>query len=156
EREQTLNQLLTEMDGFDAHSGLMVIAATNRAEILDQALLRPGRFDRRVHVDRPDLAERRDILAVHGKKVLLGSDVDLDAVAAQTVGLVGADLANIMNEAALLAARRHASAVGHADLEAAIERGIAGLERRGRRLGSHEKLVVAYHEVGHAITAALL
>ncbi|AUX21027.1 cell division protein FtsH [Sorangium cellulosum] len=156
EREQTLNQLLTEMDGFDAHTAVIVIAATNRAEILDPALLRAGRFDRRVHVDPPDLAERQEILAVHGRKVLLEPEVDLDAVAAQTAGLVGADLANIVNEAALLAARRKATAVGQRDLEAAIERGLAGLERRGRRLGAREKRVVAYHEVGHALTATLL
>ncbi|WP_437869931.1 ATP-dependent zinc metalloprotease FtsH [Sorangium sp. So ce363] len=156
EREQTLNQLLTEMDGFDAHTAMVVIAATNRAEILDPALLRPGRFDRRVHIDRPDLAERKEILAVHARKVALDPGADLDAVAAQTAGLVGADLANIVNEAALLAARRGAEAVGQSDLEAAIERGLAGLERRGRRLGAREKLVVAYHEVGHALTASLL
>ncbi|WP_437601503.1 ATP-dependent zinc metalloprotease FtsH [Sorangium sp. So ce590] len=156
EREQTLNQLLTEMDGFDARTAMIVLAATNRPEILDPALLRAGRFDRRVHVDRPDLAERREILAVHGKKVVLDADVDLDAVAAQTAGLVGADLANIVNEAALLAARRRAAAVRQSDMEAAIERGIAGIERRGRRLGAREKLVVAYHEVGHALTATLL
>ncbi|AGP32209.1 ATP-dependent zinc metalloprotease FtsH [Sorangium cellulosum] len=156
EREQTLNQLLTEMDGFDTRAAMVVIAATNRPEILDPALLRAGRFDRRVHVDRPDLAERREILAVHGRKVALDADVDLDAVAAQTAGLVGADLANVVNEAALLAARRRATAVGQVDLEAAIERGLAGLERRGRRLGAREKLVVAYHEVGHALTATLL
>ncbi|WP_437783026.1 ATP-dependent zinc metalloprotease FtsH [Sorangium sp. So ce1097] len=156
EREQTLNQLLTEMDGFDARAAMVVIAATNRAEILDPALLRAGRFDRRVHIDRPDLAERREILAVHGKKLALDPGVDLDAMAAQTAGLVGADLANIVNEAALLAARRRASAVGQRDLEAAIERGIAGLERRARRLGAREKRVVAYHEVGHALAATLL
>ncbi|WP_434046277.1 MULTISPECIES: ATP-dependent zinc metalloprotease FtsH [Sorangium] len=156
EREQTLNQLLTEMDGFDARAAIVVIAATNRAEILDPALLRAGRFDRRVHIDRPDLTERKEILAVHGSKVVLDPGVDLDAMAAQTAGLVGADLANIVNEAALLAARRRASAVGQSDMEAAIERGIAGLERRGRRLGAREKRVVAYHEVGHALTATLL
>ncbi|XXX79644.1 ATP-dependent zinc metalloprotease FtsH [Sorangium sp. So ce134] len=156
EREQTLNQLLTEMDGFDTRATMVVIAATNRPEILDPALLRAGRFDRRVQVDRPDLAERREILAVHGRKVALDAGVDLDAVAAQTAGLVGADLANIVNEAALLAARRRADAVGQIDLEAAIERGLAGLERRGRRLGARERLVVAYHEVGHALTATLL
>jgi cell division protease FtsH len=156
EREQTLNQLLTEMDGFDTRAGMVVIAATNRAEILDPALLRAGRFDRRVHVDRPDLLERREILAVHARKVLLGPEVELDAVASQTAGLVGADLANIINEAALLAARRKATAVEQLDLEAAVERGIAGIERRGRRLGPREKLVVAYHEVGHALMAALL
>ncbi|WP_437837529.1 ATP-dependent zinc metalloprotease FtsH [Sorangium sp. So ce1153] len=156
EREQTLNQLLTELDGFDARTAMVVIAATNRAEILDPALLRAGRFDRRVHVDRPDHCERKEILAVHAKKVALDPDADLDAMAAQTSGLVGADLANIVNEAALLAARRRAATVGQSDLEAAIERGVAGLERRGRRLGAREKLVVAYHEVGHALAATLL
>jgi len=156
EREQTLNQLLTEMDGFDAHQGMIVIAATNRAEVLDPALLRAGRFDRRVHIDRPDLSERRDILAVHAKKIVLGPDVDLDAIASQTAGLAGADLANLINEAALLAGRRHATAVAHADLEEAIERVLAGLERRARRLGPREKLTIAYHEVGHALTAELL
>jgi len=156
EREQTLNQLLTEMDGFDSTSGLVVIAATNRPEILDQALTRAGRFDRRVYVDRPDLMERREILEVHARRVLLGPDVNLDDVAAQTTGLVGADLANLMNESALLAARRHASAVGRVDCDEAIERTLAGLERKGRRLGPRERVVVAYHEAGHAIAAELL
>ena len=157
ERDQTLNQLLTEMDGFDAqHAGMIILAATNRAEVLDAALLRAGRFDRRIYVDRPDLAERRDILQVHARKVALALDVDLDAVAAQTAGLVGADLANVVNEAALLAARRRAASVGQEDLDASIERVLAGLERRGRRMVPREKLVVAHHEVGHALTAELL
>ncbi|MCC6555144.1 MAG: ATP-dependent zinc metalloprotease FtsH [Polyangiaceae bacterium] len=156
EREQTLNQLLTEMDGFDSHTGMIVLAATNRAEILDPALLRAGRFDRRIHVDRPDLAERREILDVHARKVALAPGADLAAVAAQTAGLVGADLANLINEAALLAARRRAHAVAQEDLEASLERGLAGLERRSRRLGPREKLIVAYHEVGHALAAELL
>jgi cell division protease FtsH len=155
EREQTLNQLLTEMDGFDSTSGLIVIGATNRPEILDAALLRPGRFDRRVHVDRPDLAERRAILEVHARRVRLGA-VDLARVAGQTVGLAGADLANLMNEAALLAARRRADAVEQRDLEEAIERAIAGLPRRTRRLLPRERSVVAYHEAGHALCSALL
>jgi cell division protease FtsH len=156
EREQTLNQLLTEMDGFDSTSGLIVIGATNRPEILDAALLRPGRFDRRVHVDRPDLSERRAILEVHARRVRLGGGVDLGRIAGQTVGLAGADLANIMNEAALLAARRRADAVEQRDLDEAIERAIAGLPRRARRLQPKERLVVAYHEAGHALCGALL
>ena len=156
EREQTLNQLLTEMDGFDVHSGMIVIAATNRPEVLDSALLRAGRFDRRVHVDRPDLEERRDILAVHARKIVLAPDANLLSIAAQTAGLCGADLANVINESALLAARRRAAAVGQVDLDEAIERVLAGLERRTRRLGPREKLVIAYHEVGHALMAELL
>lgn len=156
EREQTLNQLLTEMDGFEGHSGMIVIAATNRPEILDPALLRPGRFDRRVHVDRPDLAERRAILEVHAKKLRMSPEADLGHVAQETPGLAGADLANILNEAALLAARRRAPSVGQDDLDESIERAIAGLERRGRRLGERERVVVAYHEAGHALVAELL
>jgi cell division protease FtsH len=156
EREQTLNQLLTEMDGFDGHAGLVIMAATNRPEILDPALLRAGRFDRRIMVDRPDLRERREILEVHSRRVLLGSDVDLGRVASLTAGLVGADLANMLNEGALLAARRNASAVAQADLDEAGERIVAGFERRGRRLGERERLVVAYHETGHALMAELL
>jgi len=155
EREQTLNQLLTEMDGFDTTSGLIVIGATNRPEILDAALMRPGRFDRRVHVDRPDLSERRAILEVHARRLRLGS-VDLGRIAGQTVGLAGADLANLMNEAALLAARRRADAVEQRDLDEAIERAIAGLPRRARRLQPRERMVVAYHEAGHALCGALL
>jgi cell division protease FtsH len=156
EREQTLNQLLVEMDGFDSTSGLVVIAATNRPEILDPALTRAGRFDRRVYVDRPDLRERREILDVHVRRVLLGPDVNLDEIAAQTTGLVGADLANLINEAALLAARRHATSVQRIDFDEAIERVIAGLERRGRRLGHKERVTVAFHEAGHALMAELL
>ena len=156
EREQTLNQLLTEMDGFEPHVGMIVLAATNRPEILDPALLRAGRFDRRVFVDRPDLIERKEILEVHARKVRLKPDVDLANVALQTPGLVGADLANIVNEAALLAARRKFTAVTTGEFDEAIERIVAGLERRGRRLGDSEKTVVAYHEAGHAIVAELL
>jgi cell division protease FtsH len=156
EREQTLNQLLTEMDGFDTTSGMIVIGATNRPEILDPALLRPGRFDRRVHVDRPDLSERRAILDVHARRVKLGAGVDLGRVASQTVGLAGADLANLMNESALLAARRRADAVEACDLDEAIERAIAGLPRKARRLAPDERRVVAYHEAGHALMAELL
>ncbi len=156
EREQTLNQLLTEMDGFETTSGLIVVAATNRPEILDAALLRPGRFDRRVYVDRPDLSERAAILGVHARRVRLGPGVDLAGVASLTVGLAGADLANIVNEAALLAARRRADAVDQSDLEEALERAVAGLPRRARRLSSRERTVVAYHEAGHALLAELL
>jgi cell division protease FtsH len=156
EREQTLNQLLTEMDGFDTTSGLIVIGATNRPEILDPALQRPGRFDRRIHVERPDLTERRAILEVHARNVRLGAAVDLGRIAGQTVGLAGADLANVMNEAALLAARRDAEAVEQHDLDEAIERAVAGLPRRSRRLGPKERSVVAYHEAGHALCSVLL
>lgn len=156
EREQTLNQLLTEMDGFDTISGMVVIGATNRPEILDPALLRPGRFDRRVQVDRPDLCERRAILEVHARKLRLGATVDLPHMAGETVGLSGADLANLLNESALLAARRHAECVEMIDMEEALERTIAGLPRRGRRLSPHERRVVAYHEAGHALLAELL
>jgi len=156
EREQTLNQLLTELDGFDTTSGLIVIAATNRPEILDAALLRPGRFDRRVYVDRPDLGERRAILEVHARRVRLAPGVDLGRVASLTTGLCGADLANLMNESALLAARRGAEAVESRDLDEAFERAVAGLPRRARRLGARERLVVAYHEAGHALCAELL
>ncbi len=156
EREQTLNQLLTELDGFDTTYGLIVLAATNRPEILDPALLRPGRFDRRVYVDRPDLSERRAILEVHARRVRLAPGVDLGRTAGQTVGLSGADLANLMNESALLAARRSAEAVEQRDLDEAIERALAGLPRRGRRLGPRERTVVAYHEAGHALCAELL
>jgi cell division protease FtsH len=156
EREQTLNQLLTELDGFETTSGLIVIGATNRPEILDAALLRPGRFDRRVYVDRPDLGERRAILEVHARRLRLAAGVDLARIAGQTVGLAGADLANLMNEAALLAARRNAEAVEQADLDEAIERAVAGLPRRARRLGPRERTVVAYHEAGHALCAELL
>jgi cell division protease FtsH len=156
EREQTLNQLLTELDGFDTTLGLIVIAATNRPEILDPALLRPGRFDRRVYVDRPDLCERRAILEVHARRVRLAAGVDLGRTAGQTVGLAGADLANLTNEAALLAARRGAEAVEQRDLDDALERAVAGLPRRSRRLGPRERTVVAYHEAGHALCAELL
>jgi cell division protease FtsH len=156
EREQTLNQLLTELDGFETTAGLIVIGATNRPEILDPALLRPGRFDRRVFIDRPDFSERRAILEVHGRRVRLGGAVDLTRIAGQTVGLAGADLANVVNEAALLAARRRADSVEQRDLEEAIERAVAGLPRRARRLGPRERVVVAYHEAGHALLSELL
>lgn len=156
EREQTLNALLVEMDGFDARSGVIIIGATNRPEVLDPALLRSGRFDRQVVVDRPDKIGRRAILEVHARAVVLGEDVDLDIVAAQTPGFVGADLANIVNEAALLAAREGKDAVELEDLQAAIERVIAGLEKKSRRLSEKESNIVAYHESGHAIVAGAL
>jgi len=156
EREQTLNQLLTEMDGFDPNSGVIIMAATNRPEILDLALLRPGRFDRQVVVDRPDINGREAILKVHSRNVKLADDVDLRIIAARTPGFVGADLANVINEAALLAARSGKKTVEMLDLEEAIDRVIAGLERKSRVLNPHEKEIVAYHEAGHAIVGASL
>jgi cell division protease FtsH len=156
EREQTLDQLLTEMDGFDTSAGVIIMAATNRPEILDPALLRAGRFDRRVVVDRPTLEDRLEILQVHARKVLLDKDVRLDQVAAVTAGLVGADLANLVNEAALLAARRGADAVSDRDFQEAVERVVAGLERKSRRLSAKDKQQVAYHECGHALIATML
>lgn len=156
EREQTLNALLVEMDGFDPRSGVILVAATNRPEILDPALLRPGRFDRQVLVDRPGVRGREAILRVHARKVVLGEEVDLAQVATQTPGFVGADLANIVNEAALLAARAHKDAVEMADLNEAIERVVAGLEKKSRRLSPKEKRVVAFHESGHAIVGAAM
>ena len=152
EREQTLNQLLTEMDGFAVGDGtVIVLAATNRPESLDAALLRPGRFDRQVLVDRPDLLGRLAILEIHAQKVKLGTDVDLRAIATRTPGFAGADLANLVNEAALLAARSRSEAVAQADFAEAIERVVAGLEKKSRVLNDKEKKIVAYHEVGHAI-----
>jgi cell division protease FtsH len=156
EREQTLNQLLTEMDGFDGNDGVIVIAATNRPETLDPALRRPGRFDRQVLVDRPDKSGRLEILHVHSRGVALGEDVDLDTIATQTPGFAGADLANLVNEAALMAARQNRQAVLMADFSEAIERVIAGLEKRSRVLTPLERQTVAYHEVGHALVGALM
>ncbi len=156
EKEQTLNQLLVELDGFDPSSGLVLLAATNRPEILDPALLRAGRFDRVVLVDRPDKKGRLQILEVHAKKVKLGGDVDLEKLAAITPGFSGADLANLINEAALLATRRGADAVAQADFNEAIERLIAGLEKRNRVLNETERRVVAHHELGHALVALAL
>ena len=156
ESEQTLNQLLTEMDGFDSSVGLIILAATNRPEILDQALLRAGRFDRQVLVDRPDKKGRLDILKVHVKKVTLAQDIDLEQVAALTTGFSGADLANLVNEAALAATRRKASAVELQDFTAAIERIVAGLEKKNRVLNPKERETVAYHEMGHALVALAL
>jgi cell division protease FtsH len=153
EREQTLNQLLVEMDGFDTHTGVIIMGATNRPEILDQALLRPGRFDRQVLVDRPDMAGRLAILAVHSSKIALGDDVDLLLVARRTPGFVGADLANLLNEGALLAARDGKEQVEMVDIEHAIDRIVAGLEKRNRLMHDKEREIVAYHEAGHAIVA---
>ncbi len=156
EKEQTLNQLLVEMDGFDTSSGLVLLAATNRPEILDPALLRAGRFDRQVLVDRPDKVGRVQILNVHLKKARLAADVDPQAIAALTPGFTGADLANLVNEATLLATRRNADAVSMQDFTAAIERIIAGLEKRNRLLNPREREIVAYHEMGHALVAMAL
>lgn len=157
EREQTLNQLLTEMDGFGAgEQTVIVLAATNRPETLDPALLRPGRFDRQVLVDRPDLSGRLAILEVHAKDVKLGEDVDLKTIATRTPGFAGADLANLVNEAALLAARNRRPTVSQADFSEAIERVVAGLEKKSRVLNEKEKQIVAYHEVGHALVGALM
>ncbi len=156
EKEQTLNQLLVEMDGFDPSQGLVLLAATNRPEILDPALLRAGRFDRQVLVDRPDKVGRAAILRVHVKRIELAPDVDVDAIAALTPGFTGADLANLVNEAALLATRRGAEAVSLDDFTRAIERIVAGLEKKNRLLNPKERKVVAYHEMGHALVAMSL
>jgi cell division protease FtsH len=156
EREQTLNQLLVEMDGFDPHAGVILMAATNRPEILDPALLRAGRFDRHVLVDRPDKAGRLAILRLHARGVSLAPDADLEVIASITAGFVGADLANIVNEAALLAVRRNREAVELSDLQEAVERVIAGLEKKNRVLNPMEKERVAHHEVGHALASLLL
>ena len=155
EREQTLNQLLAELDGFDSSKGVIIMAATNRPEILDPALLRPGRFDRKVVVDRPDLKGREMILRVHTRGVTLAPAVDLTAIAARTPGFVGADLANLVNEAALAAARANKNAVEMADFDEAIDRVVGGLERRSRLINPREKEIVAHHEAGHAIVAEL-
>ncbi|MEN3974853.1 ATP-dependent zinc metalloprotease FtsH [Emcibacter sp. SYSU 3D8] len=156
EKEQTLNQLLSELDGFDSSTGLVLLAATNRPEILDPALLRAGRFDRQVLVDRPDRFGRVQILNVHMKKVTRAPDVDAEQVAALTPGFTGADLANLVNEAALLATRRHADAVAMEDFTQAVERIVAGLEKRNRLLNPREREIVGYHETGHALIASLL
>ncbi|WP_176081563.1 ATP-dependent zinc metalloprotease FtsH [Paraburkholderia tropica] len=153
EREQTLNQLLVEMDGFEANAGVILLAATNRPETLDPALLRPGRFDRHIAIDRPDLTGRRQILAVHTRKVPLAPDVDLDELAARTPGCVGADLANIVNEAALHAAEADRATVAMADFDEAIDRALAGSERKSRVMNAQEKQTIAWHEAGHALVA---
>jgi cell division protease FtsH len=156
EKEQTLNQLLAELDGFDPSAGVILLAATNRPEILDPALLRAGRFDRQVVVDRPDRAGRLAILKVHVRKIRLGKDVDLGKVADLTTGLTGADLANLINEAAIAATRRKADDVSFNDFVNAIERVVGGIERKSRVLGKDERRRVAFHEMGHALVAASL
>ena len=154
EREQTLNQLLTEMDGFDARKGVVILAATNRPESLDKALLRPGRFDRRIPVELPDLHGREAILKVHAEKVRLEGDVNFTAIARATAGASGADLANIVNEAALRAVRENRTAVRQSDLEESIEVIVAGYERKNAAISPREKEIIAYHEIGHALVAA--
>ena len=154
EREQTLNQLLSEMDGFDASKGIVILAATNRPEVLDKALLRPGRFDRRIIVDKPDLKGRIEILKVHARNVLMHDSVDLEAIALATSGAVGSDLANIINEAAILAVKQGRTVVTQADLFESVEVVIAGKEKKDRILSKEEKRIVAYHEVGHALITA--
>jgi len=156
EREQTLNQLLAEMDGFDSSKGVIIMAATNRPEVLDAALLRAGRFDRQVVVDKPDVKGREAILQVHARNVILAPSVDLRVLAARTPGMAGADLANLMNEAALLAARKGKDAVDMADLDEAVDRVIGGLERKSRVLSEKERDIVAHHEIGHALVASSL
>ena len=156
EREQTLNQLLAEMDGFDSSKGVIIMAATNRPEVLDAALLRAGRFDRQVVVDKPDVKGREAILRVHARNVTLAPTVDLHVLAARTPGMAGADLANIINEAALLAARKGKDAVDMADLEEAVDRVVGGLERKSRVLSEKERDIVAHHEIGHALVASSL
>ncbi len=156
ERENTLNQLLIEMDGFDTQKGVIIMSATNRPEILDPALLRPGRFDRHILVDRPDIRGREEILDVHCKNIKLDKDVDLKIIAARTPGFVGADLANVVNEAALLAARRGKDAVGMEDFEESINRVVAGLEKKKRVMNKKEQEIIAYHESGHAIIAEVV
>ena len=156
EREQTLNQLLSEMDGFDSSKGVVILAATNRPEVLDKALLRPGRFDRRIIVDLPDLEGRVAILKVHAKDVKMEDDTDLDMIARTTPGASGADLENIINEAALLAVRRNKERVGQSELEEAVEIILAGEEKKNKIMSDEEKHIVAYHETGHALVSAML
>src|SRR5205085_4089319 len=156
EREQTLNALLVEMDGFSSNSGVIVMAATNRPELLDSALLRPGRFDRHVLVDKPDVQGREAILRIHARGVKLAPECDLRTIAALTPGFAGAELANVVNEAALLAARRRKHQVTMPELNEAVERVVAGLEKKNRRMNPHEKEVVAHHEAGHALLANVL
>ena len=156
EREQTLNQLLTEMDGFEGNTGIIIIAATNRPDVLDAALMRPGRFDRQVTVDRPDYAGRLQILGVHARGKTLAKDVDLDKVARRTPGYTGADLANLLNEAAILAARRELTEVSNDEISDAIERIMVGPEKKDRVMSERRKRLVAYHEAGHAIVGALM
>lgn len=155
EREQTLNQLLVEMDGFDTQKGIIIMAATNRPEVLDPALLRSGRFDRQVLIDKPDVNGRRSILEIHAKKVKLENDVNIEVIAQKTAGFSGADLANVINEAALLTVRNGRKKVSTHDLDEAVDRIIGGLEKKNRVINAHEKKIVAYHEVGHALVAAM-
>jgi cell division protease FtsH len=156
EREQTLNQLLTEMDGFEGNTGIIIVAATNRPDVLDQALMRPGRFDRQVVVDRPDYAGRLQILGVHARGKTMAKDVDLDKVARRTPGFTGADLANLLNEAAILAARRQLTEISMDEVNDAIERVMAGPEKKDRVMSERRKRLVAYHEAGHALVGALM
>ncbi|MGK7935343.1 MAG: ATP-dependent zinc metalloprotease FtsH3 [Xenococcaceae cyanobacterium] len=156
EREQTLNQLLTEMDGFEGNTGIIIIAATNRPDVLDAALLRPGRFDRQVVVDRPDYAGRQEILKVHARGKTLSKDVDLDRIARRTPGFTGADLANLLNEAAILAARRNLTEISMDEINDAIDRVLAGPEKKNRVMSEKRKELVAYHEAGHALVGALM
>jgi cell division protease FtsH len=156
EREQTLNQLLSEMDGFDPQTGVIILAATNRPEVLDHAIVRPGRFDRQIMIDRPDIKGREEILKVHARRVKLAADVNLRVIAARTPGFAGAELANVVNEAALLAARKGKPEVQEEDFEQAIDRVVGGLELKSRILSDRERKVVAFHEVGHALAASLL
>ena len=156
EREATLNQLLVEMDGFDVDSGVIFIAATNRPDILDKALLRPGRFDRQIGVETPDLAGRREIVAVHAKNKLFGENVDIESIARQTPGFTGADIANLLNEAALLSARREKPFITQAEVEDALDRVVAGPERSSTTLSEKEKHIIAYHEAGHALVGHVL
>jgi cell division protease FtsH len=156
EREQTLNQLLTEMDGFEGNTGIIIIAATNRPDVLDAALLRPGRFDRQVVVDRPDYAGRKEILLVHARGKTLAQDVDLDKIARRTPGFTGADLANLLNEAAILAARRNLTEISMDEVNDAIDRVLAGPEKKNRVMSEKRKTLVAYHEAGHALVGALM
>jgi len=155
EREQTLNQLLTEMDGFEGNTGIIIIAATNRPDVLDAALLRPGRFDRQVVVDRPDYAGRKEILNVHSRGKTLAQDVDLDKIARRTPGFTGADLANLLNEAAILAARRNLTEISMDEVNDAIDRVLAGPEKKNRVMSEKRKTLVAYHEAGHALVGEI-
>jgi cell division protease FtsH len=156
EREQTLNQLLTEMDGFEGNTGIIIIAATNRPDVLDAALLRPGRFDRQVVVDRPDYAGRLEVLNVHARGKTLSKDVDLEKIARRTPGFTGADLANLLNEAAILAARRNLTEISMDEVNDAIDRVLAGPEKKDRVMSEKRKTLVAYHEAGHALVGALM
>ncbi|MCX7905310.1 MAG: AAA family ATPase, partial [Elusimicrobiales bacterium] len=156
EREQTLNQLLIELDGFEVKEGIILIAATNRPDVLDPALLRPGRFDRRIHVPVPDLKGRYEILKVHAAKIKLSPSVDLNVVAQRTPGFAGADLANVINEAAIIAAKKNKLEVEFVDIEEAIEKHIAGPQRKSRIISEKEKKIIAYHEAGHALVAKII